>query len=201
MVKRPVVERTTFSNSNSKRKGEGGFTLLETVIATGLMAGAIAALVQMFAISVANNISARSGSFATVLAGQKMEQLRGLTWGFDALGLPVADLTSDTAAPVDTSVGGTGLRPSPGGTLIGNTAGYVDYVDQFGRALGGGETTPARAVYTRRWSIEPQPGHPDTLILQVLVTKRANRGSPDASTVPRLPDEARMVSLKTRKTP
>ena len=199
MVKRPVVQRIPFNNSH--RNAEGGFTLLETVIAAGLMAGAIAALVQMFAISVANNISARSGSYATVLAGQKMEQLRGLTWGFDTVGLPVADLTTDTAAPIDTPDGGTGLSPSPSGTLIGNTAGYVDYVDQFGRVLGGGETMPARAVYIRRWSIEPLPGHPDTLVLQVLVTKRANRGSAGASAAPRLPDEARMVSLKTRKTP
>jgi type II secretory pathway pseudopilin PulG len=182
--------------------GDRGFTLLETVIATGLLAGAIAALVQMFAISVANNISARSGSYATVLAGQKMEQLRGLAWGFDTLGLPAADLTTDTAAPIDTPDGGTGLSPSPGGTLTANAAGYVDYVDKFGHILGGGETMPARAVYTRRWSIEPLPGHPDTLVLQVLVTKRTNRGSADAAgATPRRPDEARVVSLKTRKAP
>ena len=68
--------------------GDRGFSLLETVVATGLLAGALAALGQMFAISVANNRTARSGSYATVLAGQKMEQLRGLTWGFDTSGTP-----------------------------------------------------------------------------------------------------------------
>jgi type II secretory pathway pseudopilin PulG len=183
------------------RHAEGGFSLLETVIAIGLMAGAITALVQMFAISVANNTSARDGSYATVLAGQKMEQLRGLTWGFDIFGLPVADLTTDTGAPIDTPSGGTGLSRSPGGTLTANTAGYVDYVDQFGNILGGGETRPARAVYTRRWSIAPLPGHPDTLVLQVFVMKRVNRGSVDAGSTLRLPDEARMASLKTRKAP
>jgi type II secretory pathway pseudopilin PulG len=183
------------------RHAEGGFSLLETVIATGLLAGAITALVQMFAISVANNISARSGSYATVLAGQKLEQLRGLTWAFDTFGLPAADLTTDTAAPIDTPSGGTGLSPSPGGTLTANIAGYVDYVDQFGNILGGGATRPARAVYTRRWSIAPLPGHPDTLILQVLVMKRVNRGSADAGFTRRLPDEARIVGLKTRKAP
>lgn len=183
-------------------RGVRGFSLLETVIATGLIAGAITALAQMFAISVANNISARSGSYATVLAGQKMEQLRGLTWGFDTIGLPAADLTTDTTAPIDVPGGGTGLSPSPGGTLTANTAGYVDYVDQFGHILGGGETMPARAVYTRRWSIASLPGHPDTLVLQVLVTRHANRGSTDAAGAAlRRPDEARMVSLKTRKAP
>jgi hypothetical protein len=113
----------------------------------------------------------------------------------------VADVTTDTAAPIDTADGGTGLSPSPPGTLSGNTAGYVDYLDQFGRILGGGETMPAGAVYTRRWAIDPLSGRPDTLVLQVLVTKRTNRGAADASATLRLPDEARVVSLKTRKAP
>ena len=178
---------------------EGGFSLLETVVATGLLAGALAALGQMFAISVANNITARSGSYATVLAGQKMEQLRALTWGFDPLGTPIADLTTDTAASLETPTGGTGLSPSPGGTLTSNMAGYVDYIDQSGRMLGGGETMPAAAVYIRRWSIEPLPANPGTLVLQVMVTKRADRGSIGAET--RLPDEARLVTLRTRKAP
>ena len=184
------------------RHGEAGFSLLETVVATGILAGALAALGQMFAVSVANNHSARSGSYATVLGEQKMEQLRGLTWGFDTLGLPNTDSTTDTAAAVEIPTG-TGLSPSPGGTLTSNIAGYVDYVDRFGNMLGGGETIPPRAGYIRRWSVEPLPQSPNnTLVLQVLVTQRANRGSADANrTTQRLPDEARLVSVKTRKAP
>ena len=179
-----------------------GFSVLEAVIATSIMAVALAALGQMFAISVANNTSARSGSFATVLAGQKMEQLRGLTWGFDTSGLPVTDLTTNTAAAVETPTGGTGLSPSPRGTLTSNTAGYVDYVDRFGNILGGGTVMPAGAVYIRRWSVEPLPTSFNTLVLHVLVTKRTNRGSADSDgTTRRLPDEARLVSVKTRKAP
>jgi type II secretory pathway pseudopilin PulG len=184
------------------RRGEGGFSLLEAVVAAGIMAGALAALGQLFAISVANNHSARNGSYATVLAEQKMEQLRGLTWGFDTLGLPNTDSTTDTAAAVENPTG-TGLSPSPGGTLTSNIAGYVDYVDRFGNMLGGGETIPPRAVYVRRWSVELLPQSPNnTLVLQVLVTQRANRGSADAGGATlRLPDEARLVSVKTRKAP
>ena len=33
-----------------------------------------------------------------MLAQQKMEQLRGLTWGFDTVGLPVSDYSTDTTA-------------------------------------------------------------------------------------------------------
>jgi type II secretory pathway pseudopilin PulG len=167
-----------------------GFSLLEALIASGLLAGALAALGQMFAISVANNRSARAASYATVLAQQKMEQLRGLTWGFDVLGLPITDTTSNTAVPVETPTGGTGLGPSPAGTLTSNTGGWVDYVDQSGDAIGGGTALPPGAVYIRRWAVQPLPSNPaDTIVIQVFVTTRVGR------------EEARLISVKTRKLP
>ena len=154
------------------------------------MAGALAALGQMFAISVANNRSARAASYATVLAQQKMEQLRGLTWGFDALGLPISDTTSNTAAPVETPTGGTGLSQSPAGTLTSNMDGWVDYVDQSGNVLGGGTALPPGTVYIRRWAVQPLPSSPaDTIAIGVYVIARVGRG------------EARLIGLKTRKMP
>jgi type II secretory pathway pseudopilin PulG len=193
-----MLNRTNVAQRRFPRD-EDGFSLIEMIVATGLLAGAVATLGQLFAIAVANNVSSRSGSYATVLAAQKMEQLRGLAWGFDLSGLPVADLTSDTAAAVETPAGGTGLSPSPAGTLTRNTAGYVDYVDRFGRILGGGETIPPRAVFTRRWSVEPLPGSPDSLLLQVLVTTRSTRGAADdPGSARRLPDEARLVGVRSR---
>ena len=186
-----------FNSSNS----EAGFSLLEAIIATGLMAGALASLGQMFALSISNNVTARSGTYATVLAEQKMEQLRGLTWGFDTLGLPISDTSTNTALAVESPTGGTGLSPSPANALTSRVAGYVDYLDQFGNIIGGGTTLPAKTIYIRRWSIEPLPVNPNnTLILQVLVTKRVNRGTADSDgSVRRLRDEARLMSVKTRK--
>ena len=180
---------------------QAGFSLLEVTIATGIMAGALVTLGQMFAVSVSNNRNARTLSTATVLAGQKMEQLRGLTWGFDTLGLPVSDTSSNITLPTETPTGGTGLSPSPHGTLTTATNGWVDYVDRFGNVLGGGTTPPAGTAYIRRWAVEPLPTNPNnTLVLHVLVTSHTNRGNADhdGSTV-RLPDEARLVSVKTRK--
>jgi type II secretory pathway pseudopilin PulG len=169
---------------------EHGFSLLEAITAIGLMAGALVALGQMFAISVANNRSTRAVSYATVLAQQKMEQLRGLTWGFDTLGQPISDTTSDTAAPAETPTGGTGLSPSPAGTLTSSTDGWVDYVDQSGNALGGGTALPPGTVYIRRWAVEPLPSNPaDTIIIQVFVTTGVASG------------DARLISVKTRKMP
>src|SRR5512135_2804136 len=111
------------------------------------MATELVALAQMFVISVKNNQNARTGSYATTLAEQKMEQLRGLTYGFDTIGLPITDTTTDTTTPIETPNGGTGLTPSPSGALNHNTNGYVDYIDQFGGIIGGGEAVPINAVY------------------------------------------------------
>jgi hypothetical protein len=172
------------------------------------MAVALVSLAQLFALSTRNNVSARYSTTATVLAEQKMEQLRGLMWGFDLLGLPLSDFTTNVAAFEATGQcaaanGGAavGLTPSPGNTLAANTDGYVDYVDGNGCGLGGGADIPAQAVYIRRWSVEPLPTNPNnTVILQILVTRRTDRGVADEGSVTRLPDEARMVSVKTRKT-
>ena len=183
-------------------RSESGFSLIETIVATGLLAGAVTILGQMFAISVAENTSARTGTFAAVLAEQKMEQLRGLTWGFDEIGLQLTDTSSNIALPIQSASGGRGLMSSPANSLRSNVDGYVDYVDQFGRIIGGGATVPPQAAYVRRWSVEPLPTNPNnTLILQVLVTRSRDRGTADSEdgSTRRLRDEARLMTVKTRK--
>ena len=167
-----------------------------TVLSVGLLA-----LGQLFAMSTRANSGSRATTFAAVLAEQKMEQLRGLTWGFDNLGLPLSDTTTDVSVVPERTTGGTGLSPSPAGTLGANTAGYCDFLDDRGQSLGGGAAPPAGTVYIRRWSVEPLPTNPNnTLVLQVLVTRSRDRGAANTATgVTRLPDEARLVSVKTRK--
>jgi prepilin-type N-terminal cleavage/methylation domain-containing protein len=192
----------------SASRNESGFSLIEVLMATALMAVALISLAQLFAISTTNNVASRYSTMAAILAEQKMEQLRGLTWGFDLLNLPLSDLSSNVAAFEATGLcaeatagAAVGLSPSPGNTLAANVNGYVDYVDENGCGLGGGTVMPAGAIYIRRWSVEPLPTNPNnTLILQVLVTPRTDRGIADAGSVTRLPDEARLISVKTRKT-
>jgi type II secretory pathway pseudopilin PulG len=180
---------------------ESGFSLAETIIATGILAASIAGLGQLFAISVLSNRTARNTTFASVLATQKMEQLRGLTYGFDTLGLPLTDTSTNLAVNPLSPTGGKGLSPSPTGALRANTDGYVDYLDVYGKTVGtGGSTIPNGTTYIRRWSIEPLPTNPNnTVVLQVMVTRSTNRGSADAGKVDRLPDEARIITVKTRK--
>ena len=180
---------------------ESGFSLAETIIATGIMAASIAGLGQLFAVSVLSNRTARNTTFASVLATQKMEQLRGLTYGFDTLGLPLTDTSSNLAVNPLSPTGGTGLSPSPTGALRANTDGYVDYLDVYGKTVGtGGTTIPNGTTYIRRWTIEPLPTNPNnTVVLQVLVTRSTNRGTANTGSVERLPDEARIITVKTRK--
>ena len=160
---------------------------------------AIVALGGFMALSTQSNTMARSTTMTMVAAQQKMEQLRGLTWGFDILNLPVSDTTTDISVQPTTQTG-SGLAPSPPNSLTQSFDGYVDYLDKYGNWIGTGVVPPRGMVYIRRWSIEPLPANPNnTLILQVLVTKRANRGAADAGAVGRLPEEARLVSVKTRK--
>lgn len=180
---------------------EGGFSLAETMVAVGLLATALVTLAQLFGMSTRSNIASRNMTYAAILAEQKLEELRSLTWGFDADGLPVSDTTSDTSVSPETPTGGTGLEPSPTSALQENTSKYVDYVDQFGNKVGtGGTSPPGSAIYTRRWSITPLPTNPNnTLIIQVLVTKHRDRGSADEGAVGRLSEEARVITVKTRK--
>jgi hypothetical protein len=187
------LEKSRFSR-------EAGFSLLEVMIASGILATALIALGQLFAVALMANTSSRSTTYASVLAEQKMEELRALTWGFDTSGLPVTDTTTDTASSEDDAAGGTGLTPSPETALQQNTVGYVDHVDMFGSKVGKDATPPESGIYTRRWSIEPLPTNPNnTIVIQVLVTRNRARGAADEGIVLRLPEEARLITVKTRK--
>jgi prepilin-type N-terminal cleavage/methylation domain-containing protein len=194
--------------AKSRFSSEAGFSLAEVLVAMGVMAVGLVSLAQLFALSTRANHSSKTTTFAVMLAQQKMEQLRGLIWGFDTLGLPISDLTTNSSVapqaagcPASATAGaGTGLSPSPAGTLSDNVSGWVDYLDVNGCLLGGGATAPNRTLYIRRWSVEPLPTNPNnTLILQVLVTRRTDRGEADEGNVTRLPEEARLMSIKTRK--
>jgi prepilin-type N-terminal cleavage/methylation domain-containing protein len=161
-----------------------GFSLLEVLIATTIVATAVAALAQLLVMAAAANAGARSMTLATVIAAQKVEQLRSLAWSFDVNGSPVSD---------------PGLAASPTDSLRTNRAGFCDFLDRNGRSLGECAAPPAGAAYLRRWSIEPLPDDPgNVLVLQVLVTQRFNRGI-EQQTNRRVPDEARVITARTRK--
>lgn len=188
------------AKSNLSRNSEAGFSIVEVLVATGLLASALVALAQLFAIATTTNASARSSTITMILAEQKIEQLRGLQYTFDRVGLPVQDTATDLAVYPPLATGGKGLSPHTDNTLQVNTDGYVDYLDHFGRTLGGGTVIPENTAFIRRWSVEPLPTNPNNVvILQVLVTRQRDRGVGDAGSVSRGPNEARLMTIKSRK--
>ena len=170
------------------------------MVATMLLVVGIVATAQMFVLATTGNLSAQRGTYTAALAQEKMEQLRGMTWGYDEIGLPVTDFATNIAKSPPTD-DGVGLSPSPPNTLSANVDGYVDFLDRFGNSIGTGAATPANAVYVRRWSVEPLPTNPNnTLVLQVLVFVPHDRqDNGNGAVLDRRKDEARLVSVKSRK--
>lgn len=188
------------AKSNSYRKSEAGFSIVEVLVATGLLATALVALAQLFAIATATNQAARNSTLTMMMAEQKIEQLRALQYTFDRAGLPVQDTATDLAVYPPAGAGGKGLSPHTDNTLQANTDGYVDYLDHWGRTLGGGTVIPDNTAFIRRWSVEPLPTNPNNvIILQVMVTRQRDRGTGNAGSVSRGPEEGRLMTIKSRK--
>jgi type II secretory pathway pseudopilin PulG len=85
------------------RDVERGCSLVEVLVALGIVAGGVTAVAQLMALGAAVNRAARRTTSAAVLAQQKMEELA-----------PAA---------------ATGVEPSPSGTLARNVDGYTDTIE------------------------------------------------------------------------
>ena len=57
---------------------ERGFSLVEVLVASTILIVGLVALAQLFIVATASNISSRHVTYATVLAAQKLEELRSL---------------------------------------------------------------------------------------------------------------------------
>lgn len=68
--------RTRPLDSLAAPRGEGGFLLVEVLIATGLLATVVASLAHLFVIAARANGDAGDTTWATVIAAQKIEELR-----------------------------------------------------------------------------------------------------------------------------
>ena len=175
-----------------------GFSLIEVLVAAAVTTIGTLALAQLCAMSMRMNQDALATTVATILAAQKMEQLRALAWTWDALGVPISELTTDTTVVPPSSSGGTGLSASPPGTLVTNTPGYCDFLDQNGGTLGGGTAPPAATVFVRRWSIVPgRPAPGDALAIQVSVSRVGNRRRAGSTAIGS--DEVRLLGIRTRR--
>jgi len=88
---------------------ERGTTLLEAVIAIGILAGAVVSLAGLSSMAIRTNTLARERSLATVYSLQKLEEL-------------CRDVRR--------------LSTSPGDTLESDSPGFIEYLDRHGHVVG-----------------------------------------------------------------
>jgi len=171
-----------------------GFSLVDALVALALLAITLASMGQLAVVSAGANLEARHTSALTAAAFDKMEQLRALAWGFDALGLPVSDFSSDASHVPSLAAGGQGLMPSPPGTLETDISGYCDYLSVDGSWKGSGPGVPVGSAYVRRWAVSPLTSNPDALVLSV----HAGRLPPAGSAGYALTGAVTLTTIRTR---
>lgn len=96
--------------------GDGGFTLIELVLASGVIALVMSSLAYLGTVAFTDAAISRSRQTATGLASQALEQVRALPYDTVALGL----LTSDVSAGTDPNITVSGGVYKYGGETIPN---------------------------------------------------------------------------------
>jgi prepilin-type N-terminal cleavage/methylation domain-containing protein len=89
LFRKRAMMRTPARNT---RKREGGFTLIEVLIAMGLVGIALLGLAELFVLSVKNNLRSDRITNASFLAQERIDFLRSLTSG---------ELTAMMGSPTD----------------------------------------------------------------------------------------------------
>ena len=167
--------------NTSKRHGEHGATLIETVVAMLILTIGVVGVMGALAVVVVQNWNQGDRATRTTeYAQDKMEQL---------LALNLNDGASNTAVYPTASSGGSGLGGSMAGnaTVGGVTSGspvsqYVDYVDTSGNI----QTSSTNALYIRQWSISTNAGgnlKTITVVTRALVSAVNGGGAPSTTLV------------------
>ncbi len=137
-----------------------GFSLLEVLIASLLLAIVATGILGLFSIAVLRNSTAGDhGTRVTEYAQDKMEQLMAL--GF-------SDTASDTTTYPTATSGGHGLTAGGGLSSGSPTTGYVDYIKYDGTP----SASNTNAAYIRMWQIgDDISGSPTLKTITVRVEK------------------------------
>ena len=127
-----------------------GFTLVETVIATGVLITVIAGVAQLFALSARFTRDAGRIDVALIAAQDKLESLRALRFGYDADGVPVTDPRLQASSPT---------------SLHENIDSHFEWLQSDG-SIG----IEAGSSYLRRWRItEIAANGPSAIAIDVCV--------------------------------
>jgi len=128
------------------RTNQHGFSLIETMIALGILAVVAAGVLPLGVIATKatenqGHLSARTTEYAQ----DKLEQLMALAYG---------DTITDTRVFPANALGGSGLAVGGSVNTAAPVAAYVDYLDVNGNVLAAaGGNAPANWYYMRAWQI------------------------------------------------
>lgn len=163
---------------------DGGFTLIETMVALGLLLVVATGILPLGLIAMNStenqgHLVARTVEYAQ----DKLEQLMALSYG---------DQTSDTRVFPAVDVGGTGLTVGGSSNPDAPVALYVDYLDVNGTLVPSvGTQAPNGWYYKRVWSVA-QAG-PQLKQITVTATVRTAAAASTGGMIPR----ASVTVLKT----
>jgi len=151
-----------------------GFTLFETLVATGILVTALAGVAQLFILGAQLTRQAGRSGIALVAAQDKLESLRGLAFTYDADGLTVT-------APA--------LQPSPPDVLGEDIEPYVDWLDVNGTPRASAD----EAVLIRRWRVSSLGATtPDAIAIEVCVFQVPGPADPKSA-------DACLATIRTRQ--
>lgn len=156
----------------SSDQSSRGFTLLETVVASGILVTALAGIAQLFVLSTHLTRQAGASGAALVAAQDRIESLRALAFGYDESGVSITD---------------PGLQPSPGSSLNEDTAPYVDWLDSAGQPV-----SRNVAALTRRWRVSTLASPPAIAIEVCVFTAPADHRGPQSA-------DACLSTIRTRQ--
>jgi type II secretory pathway pseudopilin PulG len=128
-----------------------GVTLVETLVATGVLITALAGVAQLFTLGSQLTRQAGASGAALLAAQDKLESLRGQAYTYGE------DGAAATAAA---------LEDSPASSLEENIDPFVDWLDRNGKSL----SSPEDAVWLRRWRVTSlDAGTPEAIAIEVCV--------------------------------
>lgn len=128
-----------------------GFTLFETLVATGILVTALAGIAQLFILSAHLTRQSNTSGAALVAAQDKLEVLAGLPFDYDADGAAITDPSLDI---------------SPAASLDENTESFVEWLDSSGEP----GDYPDDAVFVRRWRVSSiSHDEPESVAIEVCV--------------------------------